>query len=175
MSSDSIFDKRITSALVLISLIALVVGMWLWIPPYLAAGLKDLSPSDLKDLSQIGLYGDSFGAINSLFTGLAFAALIFTILLQQREIKLQRYDLRSQIGEMELSRAQIKRQADLQEKQIGLDVASLKMKKLEVRIIEIQMIAEKWVPSVRFKEVATMFDEVKQQMEEIMDVVESGT
>lgn len=33
-----------------------------------------------------GTFGDLFGAINALFSGLAFAALIYTILLQRKEI-----------------------------------------------------------------------------------------
>lgn len=36
-----------------------------------------------------GQYGDSFGALNTLFTGLAFAGLIVTILLQRQELKAQ--------------------------------------------------------------------------------------
>ena len=35
-----------------------------------------LSPNDI---SEIGVFGDSFGAINALFSGLAFVGLIFTI------------------------------------------------------------------------------------------------
>ena len=33
-----------------------------------------------------GQFGDKFGAINALFSGLAFAGIIFTVLLQTREI-----------------------------------------------------------------------------------------
>jgi len=40
-----------------------------------------------------GTFGDTFGAINSLFSGLAFAALIYTIVLQSRELTLQREEL----------------------------------------------------------------------------------
>lgn len=40
-----------------------------------------------------GVFGDKFGAINSLFSGLAFAGIIFTIFLQKRELKLQRQEL----------------------------------------------------------------------------------
>lgn len=40
-----------------------------------------------------GQFGDMFGAINSLFSGLAFAGIIFTILLQRDELKLQRDEL----------------------------------------------------------------------------------
>lgn len=37
-----------------------------------------------------GTFGDMFGAINALFSGLAFAGIIITIILQSRELKLQR-------------------------------------------------------------------------------------
>lgn len=43
--------------------------------------------------SESGVFGDTFGAINSLFSGLAFAGLLYTILLQSRELKLQREEL----------------------------------------------------------------------------------
>lgn len=37
-----------------------------------------------------GVFGDSFGALNTLFTGLAFAGVIITILMQRNELKNQR-------------------------------------------------------------------------------------
>ena len=40
-----------------------------------------------------GVFGDKFGAINALFSGLAFAGIIFTIFLQKRELALQREEL----------------------------------------------------------------------------------
>lgn len=40
-----------------------------------------------------GVFGDKFGAINALFSGLAFAGIIFTIFLQKRELTLQREEL----------------------------------------------------------------------------------
>lgn len=40
-----------------------------------------------------GTFGDMFGAVNALFTGLAFLALIFTILQQKDELGLQRQEL----------------------------------------------------------------------------------
>lgn len=56
-----------------------------------------------------GLFGDSFGAVNSLFSGLAFAGIIYTVLLQRRELALQR-------EELSLTRNELKRTADAQEK-----------------------------------------------------------
>lgn len=39
-------------------------------------------------------FGDSFGAANALFSALAFAGIIITILLQRRELELQRNELK---------------------------------------------------------------------------------
>lgn len=42
---------------------------------------------------QRGTFGDMFGAVNALFSGLAFASLIYTIYLQRIELSLQRSEL----------------------------------------------------------------------------------
>lgn len=55
-----------------------------------------------------GAFGDMFGAINALFSGLAFAGIIFTILRQREELKLQR-------KELELTREELSRTASAQE------------------------------------------------------------
>lgn len=54
-------------------------------------------------------FGDSFGGINTLFAGLAFAGIIYTILLQRNELRLQREELTA-------TRKELKRSADAQEK-----------------------------------------------------------
>src|SRR6185437_4099136 len=41
-------------------------------------------------------FGNLFGGINTLFAGLAFAALVYTLVLQQRALSLQRADLEDQ-------------------------------------------------------------------------------
>lgn len=40
-------------------------------------------------------FGDSFGAINSLFSGLALSGIIYTIFLQKKELTLQREELKN--------------------------------------------------------------------------------
>ncbi|MCB0730970.1 MAG: putative phage abortive infection protein [Ignavibacteriae bacterium] len=45
-------------------------------------------------------FGDSFGAVNALFTGLAFAGVITTVLLQRRELELQRKELKLTTAEL---------------------------------------------------------------------------
>ena len=59
-----------------------------------------------------GQFGDSFGAINALFTGLAFVGVIWTIRLQIRELELQRDELRLQREELEATRAEIRGQKE---------------------------------------------------------------
>ena len=61
-----------------------------------------------KDWSKSGTFGDTFGAINSLFSGLALAGIIYTIYLQKTELSLQR-------KELEYTRLELKRTADAQE------------------------------------------------------------
>ncbi|WP_261511624.1 putative phage abortive infection protein [Chryseobacterium paludis] len=48
--------------------------------------------------------GDSFGAVNALFSGLALAGIILTILMQREELKLQRRELVLTRKEMEHTR-----------------------------------------------------------------------
>ncbi len=83
------------------SLFAFVLGVWLsfwfWWGP-LVEGKTDAR----------GQWGDSFGAINALFSALAFAGLIITVLLQREELKAQRAELRE-------TRDVLKRTAEAQE------------------------------------------------------------
>jgi len=67
-----------------------------WLLPLLVLsviGVWALSGFILYDSPDRGTYGDMFGAVNSLFSGLAFAGLIFTIYLQKNELGLQRKEL----------------------------------------------------------------------------------
>lgn len=93
-------------AFVMLGIIAaLIVWLWLKVPQYLGEGL---CPAKER-----GTYGDSFGSVNALFTGLAFAGLVFSILLQQRQIRLQRADFLSQLEAMEDSRKTVEEQNKL--------------------------------------------------------------
>ncbi|MEX2553887.1 MAG: hypothetical protein WD627_12920 [Actinomycetota bacterium] len=47
----------------------------------------------LGDMQQRGLFGDMFGALNVTFSGLAFAGVIYAIILQAEELGLQRSEL----------------------------------------------------------------------------------
>ncbi|MDT0123893.1 hypothetical protein Q9R46_14625 [Paenibacillus sp. RRE4] len=59
-----------------------------------------------------GTFGDMFGAVNSLFSGLAFAGLIYTISVQREELKETRNSTVMQTVELELQRKAIEMQTD---------------------------------------------------------------
>lgn len=59
--------------------------------------------------SSLGDFGDSFGFVNALFSGLALAGVIYAIVLQRRELSLQREDLA-------LTRRELHRSAEAQER-----------------------------------------------------------
>lgn len=50
-------------------------------------------PIESLSITNAGIFGDSFGIITSLFSGLAFTGMIVTILLQKEELSLQRNEL----------------------------------------------------------------------------------
>jgi len=67
------------------AVIVTIVIIGLWFVTYYA--LKDKPSTDR------GTFGDMFGSINALFSGLALTGIILTILLQRKELKLQRKEL----------------------------------------------------------------------------------
>ena len=62
-----------------------------------------------------GVFGDMFGSVNALFSGLAFVGVIYAILLQRKELQLQRRELESTREEMKLAREEARRSAGAQE------------------------------------------------------------
>lgn len=78
---------------VLVWLSAGVILLWL------ANGLMKFVVG--KPISDCGTFGDQFGAVNALFSGLAFVGLIYTIIQQNRSIELQRKDLKNQLRELQ--------------------------------------------------------------------------
>ncbi|WP_298895116.1 hypothetical protein [uncultured Psychroserpens sp.] len=85
----------------LIKLILLVVLIW---------GLSAvLIIVFLSEWSDRGTFGDLFGAVNALFSALAFAVLIYTIVLQREEIKQNR-------EEIVLNRKELEKSGKLQRK-----------------------------------------------------------
>lgn len=85
---------------VIVGAVVGVIGLW----SCLALAAYWLLP----DWQTRGQFGDIFGAVNALFSGLAFAGVIFAILLQREDIALQR-------EELTLTRQELARSAHAQE------------------------------------------------------------
>ena len=66
----------------------ILVGVLLWVIVDLSIFLL------LPDWSTRGQFGDMFGAINALFSGLALAGVIYAVFLQRAQIAIQERDLR---------------------------------------------------------------------------------
>lgn len=86
---------------------------------------------DSKDTVNRGTFGDMFGAVNALFSGLAFATLIYTVFLQRRELQLQREELAATRVELqrtaaaqEASELALKAQAEASEQSADLSAVN---------------------------------------------------
>ena len=88
MESERKIKKEIkTLNRVFVLVLVLVVVAWL------ATGFLLV---DYIDSAERGKFGDMFGVINALFSGLAFAGVIYAVLLQRKELECQREELRAQ-------------------------------------------------------------------------------
>lgn len=64
-----------------------------------------------------GTYGDSYGSLNTLFSGLAFAVLIISLFMQRQELRAQREELEAQRNEIKESNTIANEQRKIAEKQ----------------------------------------------------------
>ena len=91
--------------LLIFVILALAIGAaWWWVPEL-------LTPSHWSIVSK-GAYGDSYGSLNALFAGLAFAGIIVTLLVQMAELQEQRKELRLTRKEVEGQKEQLKNQSE---------------------------------------------------------------
>ena len=90
-----------------------------------------------------GQFGDLFGSVNALFTGLAFAGLLYTVYLQRQELSLQRTELQLQREEMAASRRELAKQARQQRSQLLASIAELhiRTKQAEIAAVEMESLA----------------------------------
>lgn len=78
----------LTGGILMASVFLLWILSWIFIDKYIVSTDPEESSETIR-----GVFGDKFGAVNALFSGLAFAGIIFTIFLQKRELTLQREEL----------------------------------------------------------------------------------
>lgn len=88
----------------------------------------------ISDWSHRGTFGDLFGAINSLFSGLALASLIFTIYQSKNDLKLQREEIEVNRKELIKSRKAQERSEKALEEQVKQLKLSAKLNGLKTLI-----------------------------------------
>jgi hypothetical protein len=91
---------KLNSTKIPIISVTIVIALWVATP-----FVVEMLHSNLVDRGQ---FGDLYGSINALFSGLAFAGVIIAILLQRQELQLQREELAA-------NRIELARSADAQE------------------------------------------------------------
>ncbi len=67
-----------------------------------------------KDLTKQGQFGDMFGALNCLFTGVAFVGLMLNVHLQRRQVLMQASQLEMQREELDSQKEELKEARALQ-------------------------------------------------------------
>ncbi|WP_136057727.1 putative phage abortive infection protein [Candidatus Halocynthiibacter alkanivorans] len=103
-----------------------------------------------------GTFGDMFGAVNSLFTGLAFAAVIYAILLQRHEVDLLKTELKRSKSLLEKQQDLATSQLQAQEKQI-FEATFFQFLEIFVRIVESMDLKSTDKPDVVGKDVFPVF------------------
>lgn len=90
--------------------------LWIWIVVAIIGVLAAwglswwLISKYIDDPTNQGTFGDMFGAVNALFSGLAFAGLIVTLLYQKEELKLQREELKETRNELNAQKLEFQEQ-----------------------------------------------------------------
>jgi hypothetical protein len=91
------------------------------------AGYGFVISSVVRTPEERGLFGDEFGALNTLFAGLAFAAFLVALLLQKESIDIQADELRHQRNELKETQLVLKEQKD----QLKLQSDTMKLQAFE--------------------------------------------
>ena len=134
MCKDKLNNEETKSQLWIWIIIAIVGVIAMW-------GLSWWSINKFIDEpTNQGTFGDMFGAVNALFSGLAFAGLIATLLYQREELKLQRKELNEQKLEFREQNKTLKRQ------------------RFENTFFNMLSLQQEIVANISFDEVKTIFD-----------------
>lgn len=146
-------------------LVGLVAALWI-AAPFFVSFLY-------SNMSERGQFGDTYGFINALFSGLAFAGLFYTIHLQARqlqiartELKIQREELRLQREELAASRNELERQASAQQALCRAVLGLVTVAAVNAQIEAVKVRSESRTPGFR-EEYATSIDGFADQLHEL--------
>jgi hypothetical protein len=95
--------KIVTNVVIAVTTLLIVVTVWAFSWYYIK---NEMGFTD-EQWDRRGQFGDMFGSVNALFSGLAFAGIIFTIYLQMQELAEQRKEFKEQTETMWLQRFEV--------------------------------------------------------------------
>ncbi|MDV7553073.1 putative phage abortive infection protein [Acinetobacter baumannii] len=106
----------------------LPANIWKGIP-YLPPKEKEIEGNSYYSAlgSTYGTYGDMYGSLNTLFSGLAFATLIISLLLQMLELRETRKELANQSKALLDQKTEFSAQTKILEKQTGINTNQQKI------------------------------------------------
>lgn len=141
MCKDKLNNKETKSRLWIWIIIAIVGVIAMW-------GLSWWGINKFIDEpTNQGTFGDMFGAVNALFSGLAFAGLIVTLLYQKEELKLQREELKETRNELNAQKLEFQEQNK-----------TMKRQRFENTFFNMLSLQQEIVANISFDEVKTIFD-----------------
>ena len=85
----------------------------------------------------IGEFGDMYGVLNPVISALAFFGVMYSLFLQQKQIRLQREDLKNQRADLKLQRDEMVKQREVSEAQTRQFEAQVKLAEKGQKIDEL--------------------------------------
>ncbi len=142
-----------SNRLIIISVLTILFVLGLWVLNFIL--LKDQS-NDSKEA-----FGGMFGPINALFSGLAFSGVIITIILQSKELALQRLELKD-------TREELKRSADAQEKSERALIRQAENLKISAKLTALNTLVNYYTENLKtlnrdFQQKREEFDEIERK------------
>lgn len=133
-------DDKKSKILLLVTVISILfvlllfVCYWMWLPEM----QLDSHPDNKIQIT--GTFGDSFGFLTCLFSGLSSVGMIVAILMQREELQLQRQELADNRGVLEQQKEEFKKSAKAQENSVKLSSLMILFKEEEKEIDRNQQI-----------------------------------
>lgn len=90
-----------------------------------------------------GTWGDMFGGVNALFSGLAFAGIIVTLFFQREDLRMQRNEMEESRKVLGLQQEELKRQAD----EVAAQAAIMRAERAEKSFFDLLRILKEIVDS----------------------------
>lgn len=131
-------DKSLTEFFGILAALTIIFLIWVYYPTFIIwmdrpniniqiplklseMGNSPINPNNFHEVGErFGTYGDSYGSLNTLFSGFAFAILIISLFMQRQELKEQRKELEAQRHEIKESNNIAEAQRKITEQQAVL-------------------------------------------------------